>query len=280
MVFGVGIFYIARNAEQKGGMAGWRLINFFLGGVTVGMGFIFLVFGGTPDEVWWLSKREKRMAKARILSNATGGGEKHPWRWSQAKECLRDPQWYCAVAFNFLGNVPNGALTTYVLPQRFSNPSFQNLIYRSFGFDPLETVLYSLPMYAVSFCCVVISAITVRYYPRMRFPIALIVQAICVFVLLFAGVSHAGKWAKWGVWTFSLVYAIVSAECALTTGLVYPRVAHDLYQRRGADEKVVLWRGECDVVSNPSRASSRTVSGTLSARRCSCPATRQSTSEA
>lgn len=94
MVFGLGIFYIAKNAEEKGGVAAWRVINFFLGGVTVGMGIVFLIFGGTPDEVWWLSKREKSMARARIVSNATGGGEQHPWKWNQVKECFRDPQYY------------------------------------------------------------------------------------------------------------------------------------------------------------------------------------------
>lgn len=96
------------------------------------------------------------------------------------------------------------------LPSNATDGSFQNLIYKSFGFSNLETVLYSLPMYGVSAVAVVCSAITVRYYPRMRFPIALFVQAICVFVLLFAGVSPAGKWAKWGVWTLCLVYAIAS----------------------------------------------------------------------
>jgi hypothetical protein len=94
MIFGVGIYYLALNAQKNGGMAAWRVINVFLGGLTIGMGLIFLFIGGGPDEVWWLSKPEKRMAKARIVSNATGGGEQHPWRWEQVRECFRDPQWW------------------------------------------------------------------------------------------------------------------------------------------------------------------------------------------
>jgi len=74
------------------------------------MGIIFLIFGGTPDEVWWLSKREKRMAKARIISNGTGHGGQHAWRWDQVKECLRDPQYWFAVVYNLVGNIPNGGL--------------------------------------------------------------------------------------------------------------------------------------------------------------------------
>lgn len=86
MVFGLAIYYLADNAQKRGGLAAWRVINLFLGGLTVGMGFVFLIFGGTPDEVWWLNKREKRMAKARIVSNATGGAEQHPWKVGLPKD--------------------------------------------------------------------------------------------------------------------------------------------------------------------------------------------------
>jgi hypothetical protein len=94
IVFGIIIYAIADSAQKHGGMAAWRIINLFLGGLTVFVGIVFLFFIGTPDEVWWLSKREKLMAKARIVQNATGGGEHHPWKWEQAKECLRDPQYW------------------------------------------------------------------------------------------------------------------------------------------------------------------------------------------
>lgn len=85
--------------------------------------------------------------------------------------------------------------------------TFQNLIYKGFGFTSLETVLYSLPMYATTFVTVVLFSVIVRYFPRSRFPLAIFVQFICVFVLLFAGLANVGKWAKWGVWMFSLVYS-------------------------------------------------------------------------
>lgn len=106
MVLGVGIYFLALNAQNNGGLAAWRVICLFLGGITVGLGIIFAIVGGTPDEVWWLSAREKRMAKARIVSNATGGGESHSWKWAQVRECLRDPQYWIAVGLNFFTNVP------------------------------------------------------------------------------------------------------------------------------------------------------------------------------
>lgn len=113
IIFGLGNYYVALNAQRRGGLAAWRVINLFLGGTTVGMGIVFLVFGGTPDEVWWLSRREKRMAKARIVSNGTGGGERHPWRWDHVKECLKDRQYWHAVVYQITGNIPNGGLTTF-----------------------------------------------------------------------------------------------------------------------------------------------------------------------
>ncbi|BEI92625.1 uncharacterized protein CcaverHIS019_0502530 [Cutaneotrichosporon cavernicola] len=131
IVFGIAIYGIADNAHRKGGMAAWRVINLFLGGVTVGIGIILLFIIGTPNEVWWLSKREKLMAKARIVQNATGGGEQHPWKWSQVKECLRDPQYWFACAYNLLSCIPNGGLG-----------AFNNLIYKSMGFTNLQVILY------------------------------------------------------------------------------------------------------------------------------------------
>jgi hypothetical protein len=109
----VGIYYIALRSEQNGGMRGWRVINLFLGATTVVFGLLMFIFIGNPNEVWWLTKREKRMAHARILSNATGGGENHPWRWEQVRECLKDAQFWHAMAFNFFALIPNGALTTF-----------------------------------------------------------------------------------------------------------------------------------------------------------------------
>ncbi|BEI80879.1 hypothetical protein CcaverHIS002_0200390 [Cutaneotrichosporon cavernicola] len=199
MIFGVGIYYLALNAQRNGGLAAWRVINVFLGGLTIGMGIIFVIMGGGPDEVWWLSKREKRMAKARIVSNATGGGEQHPWRWEQVRECFRDPQWWFSVGFNLLGCVYNGALTT-----------FDSLIYESFGFTNLEVILFSMPTYGLTFVMIITMGFLVYKWPRLRFPIALVSQTIVAFVLLFVGLANVGKWAKWAVFMWSLMDTIAS----------------------------------------------------------------------
>lgn len=51
---------------------------------------------GSPERVRWLSPSEKLNVKVRILSNKTNTHEVHKWDWSQALECLKDPQVYFA----------------------------------------------------------------------------------------------------------------------------------------------------------------------------------------
>lgn len=114
IVFGIGNYALAKRQQDRGGLSGWRAINLFIGGVTLFMGLVSLLVLGTPDEVWWLSKREKRIAKARVASNATGGGEQHPWRWAQVAECFRDPTFYMGLLANILFTVPNGAVVSFI----------------------------------------------------------------------------------------------------------------------------------------------------------------------
>ncbi|TXT04784.1 hypothetical protein VHUM_04052 [Vanrija humicola] len=204
IVFGLGIYYIAKNAQERGGLAAWRVINLFLGSVTVGLGIIFLVFGGTPDEVWWLTAREKRMAKARIVSNGTGTGGQQGWDWAQVKECLYDQQFWLAVVYNITSNIPNGSITT-----------FNTLVIQSFGFTNLQTIMYNLPGYAVACTSIVACGFAVHYWPKTRFPLAITMQMFTFVALIYAGTDkHSGKWTKWAIWTvFSHQFAI---GCFLT----------------------------------------------------------------
>jgi hypothetical protein len=180
IIFGIANYKLAERQQRNGGLAPWRVINLFLGGLTVGMGFVCMVFLGTPKEVWWLSRREKRMAHARIVSNGTGGGEHHPWRWAQVRECFRDPQFYMALLANILCTIPNGAVTT-----------FNTLLMRSFGYGPLDSLIWMFPSYAVGSGYILIASVVVYYWPRARFPVCLVVQCMAIFVFLFVGL--AGK---------------------------------------------------------------------------------------
>ncbi len=65
----------------------------FLGSLTIAVGLLCLYFLGTPSEVPWLTKEEKRMANTRILENQSGHDRTGTkvWKRDQARECLVDP---------------------------------------------------------------------------------------------------------------------------------------------------------------------------------------------
>ncbi|ORY31768.1 CNF01220-like protein [Naematelia encephala] len=193
IVFGVVIYFIALAQQKHGGLAAWRVINLFLGGLTVLDGILLFIFLGTPEQVWWLSAEQKRAARARVVSNGTGGGEQHPWKKEQVYECFRDRQYWHALFNSVATQTANGALGT-----------FNVLVFQSFGFTALESILYGLPATAIGFLMVIFSSWSVSKYPKTRFPLAIFFLLLAFAVLLFVGLAPAStnKWTKWGVFSF------------------------------------------------------------------------------
>ncbi|KAK4541047.1 hypothetical protein LTR36_008416 [Oleoguttula mirabilis] len=134
------LYGIGSHAEKYGGLAAWRCISLFLGGCTIVLALICFVLLGSPKEIRWLSKEEKRMAAARIVKNKAGRdvtGIK--WSWPQVSEAFMDPQLYLCMINAFLSSVPNGALTT-----------FGSIMYTAFGFTELQVLLVDIPRSVVS----------------------------------------------------------------------------------------------------------------------------------
>lgn len=65
------IYFLAQRVAKTGTISAWRVIQFFLGGMTIFCGILDLVLIGTPQEVWWLSKEQKVIAHARVAVNAS-----------------------------------------------------------------------------------------------------------------------------------------------------------------------------------------------------------------
>ncbi|WVQ82812.1 hypothetical protein IAT38_004944 [Cryptococcus sp. DSM 104549] len=196
-VFNIIIYAIAKKSQENG-VAGWRVIQYFLGSLTVVAGALVVVFIGIPKDVWWLTKEEKKMAHARIVGNGTGDGGNAAWDWAQVRECFRDPQYYFTILFNLSATIPNGVLTT-----------FTALVYTGFGFTPLESILYQLPSNAIGFSMLIVSSLLVTYFPKLRFPIAIMWILVEMVVFLYIGLAtEASKWQLWGSFIFSGVFAI------------------------------------------------------------------------
>lgn len=136
--YGIGL-HAQRN---PGGLAPWKGISFFLGGLTVFDAVLVWFMLGTPREVRWLKEDEKRAAIARVVANQTGSdrNKRSEFKWEQVVDTFKDPQTYFFFFVSIINALPNGATTT-----------FSKLIWQSFGFTPLDTLLKgSTPYYAVS----------------------------------------------------------------------------------------------------------------------------------
>lgn len=104
VMYGIGTY-----SKLNGGLAPWRAISMFLGSCTVVLALICFALLGSPTEVFWLTKDEKRMAAARILRNKAGRdvtGKK--WVWPQVAEAFKDPVLYFCTLNAFFSSVPNG----------------------------------------------------------------------------------------------------------------------------------------------------------------------------
>lgn len=147
-------------AHNPNGMQPWRYISIFLGCLTILLSVFSYFILGTPNEVKWLNAEEKRIVAARVVSNQTGSErQKHSeWKWDQVISAFKDPQTYFFFFTVIVNSLPNGGTT-----------SFGNLVYVSFGFTPLETLVKGrIPQDVVSICWFLFVGIMTLKKPNLR----------------------------------------------------------------------------------------------------------------
>nr|XP_031861390.1 uncharacterized protein CI109_002994 [Kwoniella shandongensis]KAA5528462.1 hypothetical protein CI109_002994 [Kwoniella shandongensis] len=197
------MYGIAKKAKANpGGFEAWRGIAVFLGGQTLLAATIAWFMLGTPNEVRWLSKKEKLIANARVMSNHAGTdltGRK-TWKWEQVRESFKDPVLYLMFVNAFMSCVCNGALTT-----------FGTVINKSFGFTESQVILYSIPRSVVSVLWfAVVGSVTSRINgTRMYF---MMISTLFPFIGLL-GIALLPneakyKWDKWGLYLMSVTFVI------------------------------------------------------------------------
>ncbi|KAK0434503.1 major facilitator superfamily domain-containing protein [Armillaria borealis] len=180
----------------------WRYMSYFLGSLTIAVGLLCLYFLGTPSEVPWLTKEEKRMANTRILENQSGHDRTGTkvWKWDQARECLVDPCFYFAGINAFLSSVPNGGLTT-----------FGSIINTSFGFTSLQVILYTIPRSMTSVVIFVIVGLVTSKWKNLRLYImafATIPPFIGFLGMALIETSPSTKWTKWGMYYMTVPFVL------------------------------------------------------------------------
>lgn len=123
---------IGKRAEaQPGGLAPWKGISLFLGGLTILLSVVVYFVFSTPRDCRWLNAEEKRMAQARVVSSQTGSdAQERKWDSQQVWVTFQDPQTYFFFFVSLVNAIPNGGLT-----------AFGNLVYQGFGFGSLDTIV-------------------------------------------------------------------------------------------------------------------------------------------
>ncbi|KEZ46542.1 hypothetical protein SAPIO_CDS0336 [Scedosporium apiospermum] len=197
---GLSMYGIGLHAEKHpGGLAAWKGISFLLGALTITCGILVWFILGTPREVRWLSEDEKRAAIARIVTNQTGSDreKRSEFKWDQVWTTfkalwLADPQTYFFFFVTIVNALPNGANTT-----------FSKLIWKSFGFTPLETLIKgSTPYYCVSICWFLIVGFVTLKKPNLRFLMMMfsLVPAFSGMMALAFLPQNTMKWTRWGMY--------------------------------------------------------------------------------
>ncbi|KAL3475449.1 MFS general substrate transporter [Aspergillus californicus] len=195
MITGLIMYGIGQHAERNpGGLAAWKGISFFLGALTISCGIAVWFVLGTPREVRWLSEDEKRAAVARVVANQTGSDreKRTEFRWSQVAIAFKDPQTYFFFFVTIVNALPNGATTT-----------FSNLLWQSFGFSSLDTLLKgSTPYNCISICWFLVVGYVNLKRPNLRFLFMMLslLPAFTGMLALALLPTDSMQWTRWGMY--------------------------------------------------------------------------------
>ncbi|KAI3532842.1 hypothetical protein CSPX01_13177 [Colletotrichum filicis] len=195
IITGLCMYGIGLHAQKDpGGLAAWKGISLFLGGLTIACGILVWFILGTPREVRWLNEEEKKAAMARFIVNQTGSDrqKRSEFKWDQVWLTFRDPQTYFFFFVTIMNALPNGTNTT-----------FSKLIWKSFGFTPLETLLKgSTPYYCVSIVWFLVVGFVTLKKPNLRFLMMMfsLVPAFSGMMALAFLPTDSMKWTRWGMY--------------------------------------------------------------------------------
>ncbi|KAL5048092.1 hypothetical protein BDW71DRAFT_213841 [Aspergillus fruticulosus] len=189
-MYGIGL----RAEKNPDGLAAWKGISLFLGALTISCGIMVWFILGTPREVRWLSEEEKNAAIVRVMANQTGSDreKRSEFKWEQVWSTFKDPQTYFFFFVTIVNALPNGANTT-----------FSKLIWKSFGFSSLETLLKgSTPYYAISIVWFLVVGVVTFKWPNLRFFMMMgsLVPAFIGMITLSQLPTDSMQWTRWGMY--------------------------------------------------------------------------------
>ncbi|KAF3011469.1 hypothetical protein E8E14_005182 [Neopestalotiopsis sp. 37M] len=210
--YGIGM----RAKQDPTGLAPWKGISLFLGSLTIVLSVIVYLVFGTPREVRWLSAEEKRIAYARVVASQTGSDaqERTQWRWDQVRASFRDPQLYFVFFFVVINSIPNGGVT-----------AFGNLVYVSFGFSSLDTIVKGkIPQQLLSIAVFAAAGILTRKKANLRMYVAAfsVVPSFAGMLGLALLPKTGHLWTRWGVY---FITSIGNVAAPMTWTLIPSNIA-------------------------------------------------------
>ncbi|PBK84108.1 MFS general substrate transporter [Armillaria gallica] len=197
------ILYGIGTLEYRGtDIQTWRYMAYFLGSLTIFVGIVSLQFLGSPSEVPWLTKEEKRMANTRILENQSGHDRTgiNSWKWYQVRECLADPCVYFTGIAVFLTAAPTTGFS-----------AFRSIIDTGFGFTPLQAILYHIPESAAALVICLLAGFATTKRNNLRLYLmafALIPGFIGVLAIALIETNKSNKWTKWGMYLLTAPFRL------------------------------------------------------------------------
>ncbi|KAL0581258.1 hypothetical protein V5O48_000741 [Marasmius crinis-equi] len=196
------MYAIGDHAQKRGGLTPWKGISFFLGAITIVLSIFCWFLLGTPREVSWLTLEERRMIQCRIVNNRTGtdARKRRVWKKDQVIEAFIDPSTWFLFFSVVLAALPNGGVT-----------SFGNLVYKSFGFTSLETILYNLPRDGASIIWFLFAGWVSGRYPNIRFYLmlfAIIPGFVGMLAMALLPDDPKYRWIKFGMYLMTMTVNI------------------------------------------------------------------------
>ncbi|KAI4804974.1 MFS general substrate transporter [Aureobasidium sp. EXF-8845] len=141
----------------NGPLSTWKYIFLIYGAVTMFAGIlVFFALPNDPGHAWFFTKEEKNFARMRVSENRAATRDKR-WKFSQIREALADPKYWCVAVFVIAQSITNAGITNF-------NP----LIIAGYGFSKSKTTLMATPQAAVAFVAQVICTALAYFVPNIR----------------------------------------------------------------------------------------------------------------
>lgn len=161
--------------EGVGGYQGWRWIFILEGALTCVVSFaFFFLLPNFPEETKWLNAEEKEYVSTRLRVDQ--GGAKNA---RERKMTLKD----VGNVFKDYKVILGGFMYFGLIVPAYGYAYFAPGIIRTFGYNPIDTQLYSVPPWAVAF---VFSMCMAIFSDKLRHRAAFALGAICVAIVGFA----------------------------------------------------------------------------------------------